>query len=138
MDLHQKQPTSLIYPHAGEHPVVLGPDLVDISVESGISQVATNIDKKEQQLQQDFIKQTVELQDFYEDDLSQFSSDDIKAAIASELRSLGKKNIYGELDIDSLTPESKTSNHQDSLGHWTSVLDHLLPLLMILILHLAA
>ena len=94
-------------PHEDEHPVVLGPDLVDISVESGILQVATNIDKKEQQLQEDLIKQTIELQDFYEDDLSQYTLDDIKAAIASELHSLGKKTIYGAVDVDSLTPEQQ-------------------------------
>ena len=70
---------------AEEHPVALGPDLVDISVESGILQVATNIDKKEQQLQEDLIKRMVELQDFYEDDLSQYTSDDIKTTIASAL-----------------------------------------------------
>ena len=50
-------------PHADEHPVALGPDLVDISVESGILQVATNIDQTEHQLQEDLIKQTVELQE---------------------------------------------------------------------------
>ena len=55
-----------------DHEALLGENLVDISVDSGILQVATNIDKKEQQLQQDIIKQTIELQDFYEDDLSQF------------------------------------------------------------------
>ena len=103
------QATNIVdLPHAEEPPVVLGPDLVDISVVSGILQVATNIDNKEQQLQEDLIKQTVELQDFYADDLSQYTSDDIKAAFASELHSLGKKNIYGEVtevDIDALTPE---------------------------------
>ena len=66
-------------------------------------QVATNIEKKEQQLQEDIVKQMFELQDFYEDDLSQYTSDDIKTAIASELHNLGKKNIYGEVDIESLT-----------------------------------
>ena len=76
-------------------------------MDSGILQVATNIDKKEQQLQEDLIKQTIELQDFYEDDLSQYTEDDIKAAIASELHSLNKRNIYGEVDIDSLTPEQQ-------------------------------
>ena len=86
---------------------LLGQNLVDLSVDSGILQVATNIDKKEQQLQEDLIKQTIELQDFYEDDLSQYTEDDIKAAIASELHSLSKKNIYGEVDIDSLTPEQQ-------------------------------
>ena len=94
-------------PHGDEHHAVLGPDLVDISVDSGMLQVATNIDKKEQQLQEDLIKQTIELQDFYEDDLSHYAEDDIKAAIASELHSLGKKNIYSEVDIDSLTPEQQ-------------------------------
>ena len=74
---------------------------------SGILQVATNIDKKEQQLQEDIIKKTVELQDFYEDDLSQYTEDDIKAAIASELHSLSKKDIYEEVDIDSLTSEQQ-------------------------------
>ena len=75
-------------------------------MDSGKLQVATNIDKKEQQLQEDIIKQTIELQDFYEDNLSQYT-DNIKAAIASELHSLDKKNIYGEVDIDSLTPEQQ-------------------------------
>ena len=77
-----------------------------MSVDSGILQVATNVDKKQQQLQEDLIKQTIELQDFYEDDLSQYTEDDIKAAIASK-HSLGKKNIYGEVDIDSLTLEQQ-------------------------------
>ena len=72
-------------PHEDELQELLGPNLVDITVDSGILQVATNIDKKEQQLQEDLIKQTIELQDFYEDDLSQYTEDDIKAAIASEL-----------------------------------------------------
>ena len=94
-------------PHEDEHQDLLGSNLVDISVDSGIRQVATNIDKKGQQLQEDLIKQTIELQDFYEDDLSHYIEDDIKAAIASELHSLGKKNIYGEVDIDSLTPEQQ-------------------------------
>ena len=89
--------------HEEEHQAVLGPDLMDISVDSGILQVATNIDKKEQQLQEDLIKQTIELQDFYEDDLSH----DIKAAIPSELHSLGKKNIYSEVDIDSQTRKQR-------------------------------
>ena len=94
-------------PHEDEHPVVLGPDLVDISVESGVLQLATNIDKKEQQLQEDLIKQTIELQDFYEDKISPYTSDDIKEAISSEFHSLGKKNIYGEVDINNLTPEQQ-------------------------------
>ena len=94
-------------PHEDELQELLGENLVDISVDSGILQVATIIDKKEQQLQEDLIKQTIEFQDFYEDDLSQYSEDDIKAAIASELHSLGKKNIYGEVDIDSLTPQQQ-------------------------------
>ena len=107
-------------PHEDEHPVVVGPDLVEISVESGILQVATNIDKKEQQHQEDLSKQTIELQDFYEDDLSQV---DIKAAKASEFHSLRKKNIYGEVDIDSLTlPREDGSSN----------LDHHPPLLMTL------
>ena len=92
--------------HEDEHQELLGPNLVDISVDSGILQVATNIDKKEQQLQEDLVKQTID-QEFYEDDLSNFSEDDIKAAIASELHSLGKKNIYGEVDVESLTPEQQ-------------------------------
>ena len=91
-------------PHEDELQELLGPNLVDITVDSGKLQVATNVDKREQQLQEDLIKQTIELQDFYEDDLSQYTEDDIKAAIASEVHSLGKKNIYGEVDIDSLTP----------------------------------
>ena len=78
-----------------------------ISVDSSILQVATNIDSVEQQLQEDLVKQTVEPQDFYEDDLSQYTSDDIKVVIASDLHSLGKKNIYGEVDIDSLTGEHR-------------------------------
>ena len=72
-------------PQLDEQPVALGPDLVDVSVDSGILQVATNIDRAEEQLQEDLIKQTVELQDFYEDDPSQYASEDIKTAIASEL-----------------------------------------------------
>ena len=76
-------------------------------MDSGILQVATNIDKKEQQLQEDLIKQTVELQDFNEDDLSQYTEDDIKAAIASELHSLRKKDIYEEVDIDDLTSQQQ-------------------------------
>ena len=80
---------------------------VDISVDSGMLQVASNVDKKEQQLQEDLIRQTIKLQDFYEDDLSQYNEDDIKAAIASEPHSLRQKNIYGEVDIDSLTPEQQ-------------------------------
>ena len=55
-------------PREDELQELLGPNLVDISVDSSILQVATNIDKKEQQLQEDLIKQTIELQDFYEDD----------------------------------------------------------------------
>ena len=95
-------------PHEDEHQELLGSNLVvDIPVDSGILQVATNIDKKEQQLQGDLIKQTIELQDFYEDDLSQYTEDDVKAAIASEPHSPGKKNIYGEVDIDSLIPEQQ-------------------------------
>ena len=35
------------------------------------------------------------------------TSEDIKAAVASELHSLGKKNVYGEVDIDNLTPEQQ-------------------------------
>ena len=50
--------TIIDLPHTDEHPVALGADLVDISVDSGILQ--------------------------------------IKKAIASELHSLGKKNIYSE------------------------------------------
>ena len=119
MDLHHldlKQRASLIYNKKKKNiQLTLGEDLVDIPVKSGIFQVATNIDKKEQQLQEDLIKQTIELQDFYEDDLSQYTSDDIKGAIASELRSLGKKNIYSEVDIDSLTPEQQRQNYQNSL-----------------------
>ena len=109
VDLHQKQLNIIDIPHEDyeHHQALLGSNLVDISVDSGILQVATNIDKKEQQLQEDLIKQTIELQDFYEDDLSQHTEDDIKAAIASELHSLGKKNIYGEVDIDSLTAEQR-------------------------------
>ena len=91
-------------PHEDELQELLGPNLVDITVDSGILQVATNVDKKEQQLQRDLIKQTIELQDFYEDDLSQYTEDDIKAA---QLHGLGKMNIYGEVDIDSLTPEQQ-------------------------------
>ena len=94
-------------PQPGEHPAALGPDLVDISVDSGILQVAVNIDQSEQQLQEDLIRQAVEFQAFYEDDLSQYTSEDIETAIASELHSLGKKNIYGEVDIDSLTAEQR-------------------------------
>ena len=71
--LNLKQQTSLL-PNAEEPPTASGSDLVNISVESGILQVATNIDQTEQQLQEDLIKQTVELQDFYEDDLSQYTS----------------------------------------------------------------
>ena len=48
-------------PHEDDHQALLGPDLVVISLDSGILQVATNIDKKEQQLQEDLIKQTIEL-----------------------------------------------------------------------------
>ena len=76
-------------------------------MDGGILQVATNVDRKEQQLQKDLIKQTIELQDFNGDDLSQNTENDIKAAIASELHNLGKKNIYGEVDIDSLTSEQQ-------------------------------
>ena len=94
-------------PQPAEHPIMLGPDLVDISVDTGVLQVATNIVSVEQQLQENLIKQTVELQDCYEDDLSQYTADDIKAAIASELHSLGKMNICGEFDIDSLTAEQR-------------------------------
>ena len=94
-------------PHEDELQELLGENLVDISVNSGILQVATNIDKNEQQLQEDIIKKTVEFQDLYEDDLSQYTEDDIKAAIASELHSLSKKDIYEEVDIDSLTPEQQ-------------------------------
>ena len=94
-------------PHENELQELLGENLVDISEGSGILQVATNIDKKEQQLQEDIIKKTVELQDFYEDDLSQYTEDDIKAAIASELHSLSKKDIYEEVDIDDLTLEQQ-------------------------------
>ena len=94
-------------PHEDDHQALLGSNLVDISVDSGILQVATNTDKKEQQLQEDLIKQTIEPQDFYSDDLSNHTEDDIKAAIASELFSLSKKNIYGEVDIDSLMPEQQ-------------------------------
>ena len=94
-------------PHEDEHQALLGSSLVDISVDSGILQVTTNIDKKEQQRQKDLIKQTSELRDFYKDDLSQYIEDDVKPAIASELHSLGKKNIYGEVDIHSLTPEQQ-------------------------------
>ena len=46
-------------PHEDELQELLGPNLVDISVDSGILQVATNVDKKEQQLQvpqEDLIK----------------------------------------------------------------------------------
>ena len=94
-------------PHEDELRGLFGPNLVDITVGSGILQLATNIDKKEKQLQEDLIKQTIELQDFYDDDLSQYTQDDIKAAIASELHSLGKKKVFGEADIDSLTPEQQ-------------------------------
>ena len=94
-------------PHEDEQQALLGSNLVDISVDSGILQVATNIVNKEQQLQEDLIKQAIEPQNFYEDDLNQYTDDDIKAAIASELHSFRKKNIYGEVDIDSLTPEQQ-------------------------------
>ena len=57
----------------------------------------------------------VELQDFYEGDLSQYASDDIKTAIASELHSLGKKNSYGEVDIEPLTAEQR---HQIIKTRW--------------------
>ena len=95
---------------------VLGPDLVDISVESGILQVATNITQTKQQLHEDLIKEMVEPQFFYEDDLSQYTSDDIKTAIASELHSLGKKKIYSEVDIV-IDSRTTLSSYQDSLGH---------------------
>ena len=52
------------FPNENELQELLGENLVDISVDSGMLQVATNIDKKEQQLQEDIIKKTVELQDF--------------------------------------------------------------------------
>ena len=48
----------------------------------------------------------MELQDLYEDDLSRYTSDDMKAAI-SELHNLGKKGVYGKVDIDSLTAECR-------------------------------
>ena len=79
-----------------ENPCLLGPDLLAIAVDTGILQVATNINSVQQQLQEDLIKYTMELQDFYEDDLSQYTSDDVKTANVSELHSLDKKNIYGE------------------------------------------
>ena len=101
------QATNIIdLPHTDEH--AIAPDLVDISVDSGILQVVTNIDQSEKQLQEDLVKQMVELQDFYKDDLSQHASEEIKAAIASELHSLGEKNIYGEVDIDSLTAKQRS------------------------------
>ena len=50
---------------------MLGPDLIDISVGTGILQVTTNIDSVEHLLQEDLVKQTVKLQDVYENDLSQ-------------------------------------------------------------------
>ena len=71
--LDLRQQTSMIY-LLQMIPATLGPDLVDISVETGILQVATSISKKEQQLQEDLIKPTVvELQDFYEEELSQYT-----------------------------------------------------------------
>ena len=94
-------------PHEDGLQELLGQNLVDLSVDNGILQVDTNIDKKEQQLREDLIKQTIELQDFYEDDLSQYTEDDIKAATASELHNLSKRNIYGDVDIDKLTPEQQ-------------------------------
>ena len=130
----QPQAANIIdLPQVEEHLAVLGPDLVDIFAESGILQVATNIDQTEQQLQEDLIKQTVELQDFYEDDLSQYTSDRIKTAIASELHSLSKKNVYSEVDIEPLTAEQRRQIIR-CIG--SSNLDHLLPLLMtLMILH---
>ena len=68
--------------------------------------------KRYNNFRRDLIKQTIELEDFYEDDLSQYTSYDIKIAIASELHSLGKKNIYGEVDIDSLTAEAAEQQRQ--------------------------
>ena len=102
-----KAANSIAIPHEDEFQELLGPNLVDITVDSGKLQVATNIDKKEQLLQEELIKRSIELQDFYEDDHSQNTEDDIKAATASELHSLGQWNIYGEVDIDSLTPEQQ-------------------------------
>ena len=108
VDLHQKQPTSWTFRiKMNFKNFLVRTSLTSQWTVRGILQVATNIDKKEQQLQEDLIKQTIELQDFYEDDLSQYTEENIKAAIASELHSLGKKNIYGEVDIDSLEPKQQ-------------------------------
>ena len=75
-----------------------------------------NIDQVEQQLQEDLIKQTVELQDFYEDDLSQYTLDDIKPLLlnftALARRTWGSRHR--------LTHRRTTSSHQDTLGHPTS------------------
>ena len=56
------QTTNIIHlPQSAEHQCMLGPDLVDISVDSGLLQVTTNIESVEQQLQEDPIKQTLSL-----------------------------------------------------------------------------
>ena len=105
-------------PHEGELQELLGSNLVDITVDSGILQVATNIDKKEQQLQEDIIKQTIELQDFYEDDLT---TQKTTSRLPSHLNfSLSKKDIYGEVHINSFTPDQQRRVIQDKMGHRTS------------------
>ena len=63
----------------------------------------------------------VELQDIYEDDLSQYTLYDIKAAIASELHSHPWRSGHRVL-----VSRTATSRHQDSLGHWTRPSLHLL------------
>ena len=99
-----KAANSIDIPHDDAHRVVLGPDLVHIPVESGILQIATNIDEKEQQLQEDLIKQTIELQDFYED--------------------WGEEHLRwgGHRQLDNSTT---TSSHQDKMGHRTSTIIYL-------------
>ena len=92
---------------------MLGPDFVDISVDVSILQAAANIDSVEQQLQEDLIKQTVELQDFYEDDPQPAYS---RRHQDSYCFSLGRKSMCGEVDIDSLTPEERGENASSRPG----------------------
>ena len=122
------QATNIIdLPQPAEPLIMLGPDLVGISVDA-------NIASTEQQLQEDLIRQTLELQAFHEDGLGQYIADNIKTITVSELHSLGKKNSYGEVDIDSLTSEERESTSSRPRG--SSDLDHLRHELMTLMTYL--
>ena len=106
---------------------MLGSDLVDISIDRGILQVATNIGSVEQQLQEDLNKQTVELQNFYENDLCQYASTTSRQPSHQNLTTLARKSFMAKWTFILLQQNNvDTSSRPDG----SSDLDHHLPQLM--------